>query len=117
VKRMLKHQKLENFLNLLGNLYPNLVRVFFTNLSFEDEVMYSHVKGVDMEITPPIWTVVVGLKNTKRIIGKGNTRSLKDYNKNQFFRLCLRNPRAAMRGFLVGGLSMNTSILTLSVVR
>jgi len=73
-------EKLENFLNRTKNLYPDLVRVFFTNPSFEDEVMYSHAKGVDMEITPAVWTVVAGLKNTRRIVGKGHTSSLEDYN-------------------------------------
>jgi len=57
VKRMLKHQKLEKFLNWTGNLYPYLVRVFFTNLSFDDATMYSHVKGVDMAITDEVWLV------------------------------------------------------------
>jgi len=76
VKRML-----EKFLNLTGNLYPNLVRVFFTNLSFEDDIMCSHVKGVDMVITNDVWIVVTCLKSTSRIVGKGNTASLENFNK------------------------------------
>jgi len=116
VKRMLKHQKLEKILNLTGNLYPDLMRVFFTNLSFEDVVMYSHVKGVDMDITLTVWTTIVGLKNTGRTVGKGNTNSLENYNKNHCFRSCLTNPLAAMRGFHIGGLSLNLRIFSLLVV-
>jgi len=109
VTRTVKHQKLEKFMNLTENLYPNLVRVFFTNLSFEDDVMYSHTKGVDMVITPAV-------KNTSRIMVKGNTNSLEDFNKNEFFRSYLRNTYATMRGYHVGGLSMNPRILAFIMV-
>lgn len=51
IKRLQKYKKVDKFLNLTGNLYLDLVRVFFTNLSFVDEIMCSHVKGVDMVIT------------------------------------------------------------------
>jgi len=33
-----------------GNTYPNLVKVFYTNLLIDGENMYSHVKGVDVVI-------------------------------------------------------------------
>jgi len=55
VRELLKHQKLERFLNLSRNLYPDLVKVFFTNLWFDDDdVMYSQVKGVDMAINDEV---------------------------------------------------------------
>jgi len=69
-----------------------------------------------MEITFLVWIVVAELKNIGRTVGKGNTSSLKDYNKNQLFRSCLRNPHAAMRGFHVEGLSMNAKILAFLVL-
>jgi len=34
-----------------GNIYPDLVRVFYTNLQIVSDTISSHVKGVDMEIT------------------------------------------------------------------
>jgi len=34
-----------------GNTFPDLVKVFYTNLTIDGENMYSHVKGVDMVIT------------------------------------------------------------------
>jgi len=34
-----------------GNIYPDLIGVFYTNLKFEGDNLVSHVKGVDMEIT------------------------------------------------------------------
>jgi len=46
VRELLKHQKLERILNLSGNLYPDLVKVFLFNFWFDDDVMYFQVKGV-----------------------------------------------------------------------
>jgi len=45
-----------------GNIYPNLIRVFYTNLKFVDNNLVSHIKGVDMEITHEVWTAVTGSK-------------------------------------------------------
>ena len=41
-----------------GNIYPNLIRVFYTNLKFEGNNLVSHVKGEDMEITHEVWNAV-----------------------------------------------------------
>lgn len=100
VRRMLKHQNLEKFLNLTGNIYPNLVRVIFASLTFEGHLMWSHVKGVDRNITPAIWITLTGLKNARRKVGKANIGSLEDYNKIQFFRSCLRNRNSTMGDFM-----------------
>jgi len=54
-----------------GNIFSDLVKVFYTNLSFEGEHISSHVKGVDMEIIPAIWTTVTGLKYSGAKVGKG----------------------------------------------
>ena len=52
VRRLLKDQSLRKFLKLKGNIYPDLVRVFYTNFKFEGNNLVSHVKGVEMEIDP-----------------------------------------------------------------
>jgi len=44
VRRLLKDQSLRKFLEMKGNIYPNLVRVFYTNLKFEGNNLVSHVK-------------------------------------------------------------------------
>jgi len=51
VRRLLKEQLLKTFLEMKGNIYPDLIRVFYTNLKFEGNNLVSHVKGVDMGIT------------------------------------------------------------------
>jgi len=62
-----------------GNIFPNLVKVFYTNITFEGRKMSSHVKGVDMEIT------LTGLKYSREKVDKGNTNALEDFNKMQYY--------------------------------
>ena len=45
VRRLLKEQLLKRFLEMKGNIYPKLIRVFYTNLKFEGNNLVSHVKG------------------------------------------------------------------------
>jgi len=35
VRRLLKEQLLKRFLGMKGNIYPDLIQVFYTNLKFE----------------------------------------------------------------------------------
>jgi len=53
---------LKRFLEMKGNIYPNLIQVFYTNLKFVDNNLVSHVKGVDMEITHEVWISLTRLK-------------------------------------------------------
>ena len=80
VRDILKHQKLDRFLKLDGNLYPDSVKFLFTNLSFDGDGMYYHVKGVDMTINDEVWLVVAGLRNDGKSVCKGNTYGLDDFN-------------------------------------
>jgi len=116
MRELLKHQKLERFLNLSGNTYPYLVKLFLTNMWFDDDVIYSQVKGVDMAINDEVWLVVAGLRNAGKIVGKGNTTDPDDFNKVQFFKTRLRNPNTAMKGYHVGDLALTPLILALIVI-
>jgi len=64
--------EIERFLELTGNIYPDLVKVFYTNLKFSDNLLISHVNGVDMVITSYVWSVVTGLKSSELRINRGN---------------------------------------------
>ena len=59
-----------------GDIVPDLVKVFYTNLTFEKENVASHVKGVDIKITPVMWIVVTGLKYSGAKVGKGNISAI-----------------------------------------
>jgi len=71
VRKLLKDQLLRRFLEMKGNIYLDLIQVFYSNLKFEGNNLVSHVKGVDMEITHDVWTVAVGLKYAS--LTKSNT--------------------------------------------
>ena len=94
VRKLLKDQSLRRFLEMKGNIYPDLIRVFYTNLKFEGNNFASHVKGVDMEITHDVWTVVAGLKYVGLRINKGNLGVVEDFNKVQYYKSCLKNQNA-----------------------
>ena len=81
MRKFLKDQLLRRFLEIKGNIYPDLIRVFYTNLKFEENNLVSHVKGVDMEITHDVWTDVAGLKYASLRINKGNLGVVEDFNK------------------------------------
>jgi len=54
VRSMLKFQKLDQFLNLTRNTYPDLVKVFLSNMWYDDECVYSQVKGIDFAINEEV---------------------------------------------------------------
>ena len=114
VYELLEFQGLKIFLGLTGNIYPDLTKVFFTNLKVKDEKIESKVKGMRMLVSSVKWEVVAGLNYERLEIGKGNTEELDDYNKITFYRSYLRNPQAVTRGFQVGGLSLIPRLIAVS---
>jgi len=44
VRRLLKVQMRRRFLDMSGKIYPDLVKVFYTNLQFNGDTLLSHVK-------------------------------------------------------------------------
>ena len=116
VSELMEYQGLEWFLGLTGNVFPDLVKVFFTNLKVKEDKSESRVKEVTMKITPSIWMTVVWLKCEGLKISKGNIEALADYNKISFCKNCLRDMRGIMRGFSVRGLTMNPRIITFIIV-
>ena len=72
-KTLLKHKKLKSFLEMTGNVYPNLVKVFYRNLEQDGKNLVSYVKGVKLKITREIWSNVGGIKYSGLKVSKGNT--------------------------------------------
>jgi len=106
---------LKRFLEFTGNIYPDLVKVFYTNLQFSGDSLVSHVKGVDMVITNDVWTVVVGLKFFGIRINRGNLGVVEDFNKIQFYKNCLKDPHSKVRNFSVGGLKLDERLIAFIV--
>jgi len=115
VRSVLKEQKLKRFMELRGNIYPDLVKVFYTNLSFDGDSLVSHVKGVDMIITNEVWSVVIGLNSYGLRINRGNLGVVEDLNKIQFYKGCLKNLHSKVRNFPVGGLKLDERLVAFIV--
>ena len=98
-----------------GNIYPDLIQVFYTNLKFEGNNLVSHVKRVDMEITHDVWTVVAGLKYASLRINQGNLGVVEDFNKVQYYKSCLKNQNTQVRTSSVGGLKLDERVFALIV--
>jgi len=105
VRRLLKEQVLKRFLEMKGNIYPNLIRVFYTNFKFEGNNLIYHVKGVDMEITHEVWAVVASLKYAGLRVNKGNIGVVENFNKIQYYKSCLKNPHTQVRTCSIEGLN------------
>ena len=99
VRSFLKEKKLKRFLKLTGNIYPDLVKVFYTNLLLYGDSLISHVKDVDMVITSDVWFAIIGLKSSGLRINRGNLGVVEDFNKIQFYKGCLKNPHSKVRNF------------------
>jgi len=115
VRSLLKEQRLKCFLKLTENIYPDLVKVFYTNLQFNGDSLVSHVKGVDMVITNDVWAAVDGLKFSGVKINRGNLGVVKEFNKMQFYKNCLKNPLSKVRNFSVGGLKLDERLIAFIV--
>ena len=115
VRSVLKEQKLKMFLELTGNIYLDLVKVFYTNLSFDGDSLVSIVKGVDMIITSEVWSAVTELKSSGLRIIRGNLGVVEDFNKIQFYKSCLKNPHSKVRNFSIGGLKLDESLVAFIV--
>jgi len=113
---ILKFQRIECFVKLSGNIYPDLVKVFLTNMWIHDGVIYSQVKEVDMAIMDEVWLSVAGLRDTGTIVSRANVADLGGFDKVQFFKACLRNPNSSMRSYSVGGLSIIPRLLSYIVI-
>ena len=84
-KTLLKHQKLKNFLEMTGNVYPDLVKVFYSNLTQDGKNLVSYVKGVKLKITREVWSNIGGIKYSGMKVSKGNINGIQEFNKMQFY--------------------------------
>jgi len=66
----LKYKKLMQLLKVTGNVYPDLVKVFYTNLTLDGNNLVSYVKGIKMKVSNNVWNSVVGIKYSGLKVGK-----------------------------------------------
>jgi len=83
---------------------------------YDEDTIYSQVKGMDICINDEDWLVVAVLRNVGIIVGRSNAVGLEGFNKVQFFKSCLRNTNIESRSYSVGGLAITPQILTFIVI-
>ena len=54
LRALLKFQRLKPFLEMTRNVYPDLIKIFYTNLSLEGKNLVSSMKGIKMLITSKV---------------------------------------------------------------
>jgi len=107
----LKHQKLKKLLELTGNVYPDLVKVFYTNLTLDAKNIVSYVKGIKMKVTNDVWNSVAGIKYSGLKVGKGITSGIQEFNKLQYYRSYMRNPAQSISRFHAGHLNLTPRLV------
>jgi len=70
---------------MTGNVYPSLVKVFYTNLTQDGKNLISYVKEVMLKITKEVWSNIVGIRYSGLKVSKGNTTGIQEFNKMQFY--------------------------------
>jgi len=103
----LKHKKQKQFLEMTRNVYPDLVMVFYTNLTLDGNNLVSYVKGIKMKVTNDVWNSVAEIKYSGLKVGKGNTDGIHEFNKIQYYRSCVRNPSLSVNRFHAGNLNLS----------
>jgi len=117
LEQHLKAKKLKTFLELSGKVYPDLVKVFYANLKFNNDILKSSVKGVEMEITRKTWKHVVVLTQRVVQVRKGETTVVDEFNKVQYFNQCVRNLGEQTRNFHVERLRVEERLLAMVVTK
>ncbi|KOM34541.1 hypothetical protein LR48_Vigan02g069100 [Vigna angularis] len=82
------YSSLTKFVELEGDYYPNLVKVFYTNLKAERNCLVSKVKGVTINIVEAIWGIIAGFQSR----GLKSHLGITSLNKVNIYNDCLRNP-------------------------
>jgi len=117
LKQHLKTQKLNTFLELLGKVYPDLVKMFYVNLKFNNGILKTSIKGLEMEITRQTWKDMVGLRQRGVQVRKGETIVVDEFNKVQYFNQCVRNQGEQTRNFHMGRLCVEEMLLAMVVTK
>jgi len=107
----LNHQKLKKLLELIGNVYPDLVKVFYINLTLDGKNIVSYVKGIKMKVTSEVWNSMAGIKYYGLKVGKGNTSGIQEFKKIQYYRSCMRNPAQSISRFHAGNLNLTPRLV------
>ncbi|KOM51872.1 hypothetical protein LR48_Vigan09g053100 [Vigna angularis] len=108
------YQGLTDFLQMKGHCYPDLVKVFYTNLRVVNGVIHSRVKSFNITIDDNVWSDIPGLKV------QGLDSHIRDSESNRFLTKrviyinCLRYPGRYMvdKQYLHDGLNKEEKMIS-----
>ncbi|WVY96687.1 hypothetical protein V8G54_028838, partial [Vigna mungo] len=80
------------FTQLKGDCYPELVEVFYNNVTEVDGNIHSRVKGVDIVIKNDTWLEIAGLKDEGRLSHQPDCLQNQRTRKTEMFKDCMRIP-------------------------
>ncbi|KOM55907.1 hypothetical protein LR48_Vigan10g179900 [Vigna angularis] len=86
------YQGLTNFVQMKGHCYPDLVKVFYTNLRVVNGVIHLRVKGLHITIDDNVWSDIAGLKAEGLDSHIRDSESNKFLTKRAIYINCLRYP-------------------------
>ncbi|KOM55292.1 hypothetical protein LR48_Vigan10g118400 [Vigna angularis] len=112
--RWLKTQELSKLVQMKGDWFPNLVRVFYHNLKIVNGDIWSKVKGVNIHLDNDMWFQVVGLKAEGQLSHLLNSETNCWLKKKDIYRGWLRFPGIYTRErlYMHDGLKMEERITT-----
>ena len=90
------------------------MNVFYANIKFNNDILKSSVKGVDIDIKRKKWKDVVGLRQSGKQVRKGETIGVDEFNKVQYFN-CVHNPSEQTHNFHVDRLRMEERLVAMMV--
>ena len=104
---------LQNFVEMEGAFYPDLVRVFYMNLTSRTASPSTKVKGVRIFFDEDLWNNVAGLSTQ----GINITYGFEDFNKLVEFRKFCKDPNLQVENlYKVGNVKLNERMLHYVIV-
>lgn len=102
------YQGIFKFVEIEGDYYPNLVKVFYANIKVEIDIIHSRVKSVNIHIDDVVSKTVVGFHPE----GFKSHLDIPGVNKMAIYNDCLRFPKMPydFTLFKVGGLKKNVCL-------
>lgn len=97
---LLERQGLNNFLELQGTIYPNLVREFYANFQFKDDICESMIKGRKVVMNRKLFRDVGSLVCDGARLSDCNSKAWNNFDALEVYTSCLRNPEQFVRGSL-----------------
>lgn len=94
----LETQGLTHFVELHGNVYPDLVKEFYANFQFKDECCITMVKGMRILLNKRLFLDVAGIVDEGTLVNDCSEEKWSMYDAVEMYKSCLKNPNLYVQG-------------------